>query len=123
MNRLLVIAVLALAACGPPAKLSEVESQVFTPSCVFSSCHKGASGAGGLSLEGKTYARIVGVSAVDAPNRTLVVAGDLTKSYLYEKLTKATPQAGVQMPQGGVALDAQSVEMVRSWIADGAKDN
>ena len=112
----------AFVSCGPPAKLSEVEQAVFTPSCVFSSCHQGASGAGSLNLQGKTWARLVNVTAADAPTRTLVVPGDLKNSYLWEKLTKEQPQAGVRMPQGAT-LDTASLEMVQSWIQNGAKDD
>lgn len=121
MRALYLAAALFLLGCAPPATLTEVEREVFVPSCVFSSCHKGL-GASGLSLEGKTYARIVNVDAVDAPGRKLVVAKDLKASYLYEKISSNTPQTGTRMPQGAV-MDQESLDLVKSWIEAGAKDD
>ena len=57
-----VVVMLVLCACGPAGTLSKVESDVFAKSCAQTSCHKGASSAGNLNLEGKTYAKLVGVA-------------------------------------------------------------
>jgi hypothetical protein len=123
MSRAIVcLPALLAAACGPPATLTEVEREVFVPSCVFSSCHKGQ-GASGLSLDGKTWARLVNVDAVDAPGRKLVVAKDLEASYLYEKISSSTPQTGTRMPQAAAPLDRESIELVKSWIENGARDD
>lgn len=120
-SALAALAALALLGCAP-ATLTEVEREVFTPSCVFSSCHQGAFAQAGLALDGRTYARLVNVGAVEAAGRALVVPKDLAQSYLYEKLTREAPQSGVRMPQGAT-LDAQQLELVRSWIQAGAQDD
>jgi hypothetical protein len=124
MRRVLVI--LALTACGGGTPtLSQVQTQVFTPTCAgFSSCHQGASGAGGLDLEsGKSFGQLINQPAVGVMGKIRVKPGDPDGSYLMEKLTKAMPAAGVQMPNGGDPLEPALIEMVRSWIAAGAPNN
>jgi hypothetical protein len=124
MKRALLLLAICVVGCGAPAKFSEVQEKVFTPSCVFSSCHSGSNPAGSLNLEaGKAYAQLVDAVSKDAPGHTRVVAGDTKTSYLYEKLTSTQPAAGVRMPQGGDALEADRLEMVRSWITNGAKND
>jgi len=56
------------------------------------------------------------------PSENLVTPGDPTDSYLYEKLSTATPQVGQQMPQSG-QLDPSLLDLVQQWIAAGALDN
>lgn len=123
-RRALIVLLLAVAGCGAkaPATLGEIERGVFTRSCVFSACHKGASPAGGLGLDAQTHHKLVGKAATGAPGKTLVIASDPDGSYLMEKLRSTRPAAGTRMPPTD-ALDADSLEMVRSWIADGAKNN
>lgn len=122
MTRALLALPLLVAACGPP-RFSELQDKVFTPSCVFSTCHDSA-GGGGLVLTGsRSYSQLVGVASVGAPGRTRVVAGDVANSYLIEKLSKAVPAAGVQMPQGGDGLEADRLELIKAWITAGAKND
>ncbi|MSP92243.1 MAG: hypothetical protein EXR79_10650 [Myxococcales bacterium] len=109
----------AAAANGTPATYADVKAKVFV-SCVFSTCHKGASPAGGLGLDGDARAQLVDKAAAGEPTRKRVVAGDPAASYLMDKLTQAKPAVGDPMPPGG-ALEAERIEMVRSWIAAGAK--
>ncbi len=122
-----------LVACGHPATLTEVQDTVFTPSCAFSSCHGG--NAGGLSLEaGDSYAALVGVSAtgidaltnpdVDVSGEILVIAGDPDNSYLIKKLTiGATGIKGSPMPDGTSGSDGDRVDLIASWIENGALDD
>lgn len=53
--------------------------------------------------------------------RSYVVPGKPDESLLLLKLTAAT--CGDRMPLGGDPLTANQLEMVRSWIASGAKDD
>lgn len=106
---------------GAPATLTEIEAEIFARSCTFSACHKGASPAGGLGLEGATHDKLVDIMATGAA-KPLVVPGDPDGSYLYEKLTATTPTAGDPMPPGA-PLSADKLEKVRSWIAAGAADD
>jgi hypothetical protein len=122
----LLLFVLA-AACSPPPiapTFANVQSNVFTPSCVFSSCHSGTAPGGGLSLEeGKAYDQLINVSSSAATGKVRVVPGNVSGSYLNEKLTSDTPAAGVRMPQGNGALEPERLQLIQSWIADGAKKN
>lgn len=51
----------------------------------------------------------------------LVVPGDASASLLYQKLTN--PTCGGKMPLGGSPLTAVQLEMVRTWIDNGAQDD
>lgn len=130
MRRLASVLILAfVAGCGDPdaepevpATLQEIEAEVFAKSCAFSTCHKGASPAGGIALDGPTYDVLVGKESVGAPGRILVVPGDPAASYVYEKLTQEKPANGTQMPPTA-PLGAARLEMIKSWIEAGAKND
>lgn len=110
---------------APPPTFADVQEQVFTPSCAFSSCHGASAPASQLDLsDGAAWAEIVGVDSVDNPGHTLVVAGDPDASYLVSKCTEGAPDlVGEPMPQGSSGLDAERLTLLRDWITDGAQDN
>jgi hypothetical protein len=126
------------AACGgssgpsTPATLATVQKDVFSVSCSISvSCHKGA-GQGMLNLEsGMTYAQLVNRSAPEKMDEMLVKPGDPDHSYVMDKVLDrnlpkepaGTTPAWTSMPPGGPMIDANQLEELRSWIADGAKNN
>lgn len=105
-----------------PARLSQIEATIFTRSCTFSTCHGDPSPKQELRLVAPTYAGLVQVAATGAPGRIRVVPGRPDESYLVEKLTRMTPAAGEQMPPSQ-PLPAAEIEMIRSWIAAGARDD
>lgn len=107
---------------APPATLTEVERRVFQPSCAFSSCHRGPAPAAELDLQGRTFARLVGVAATQVATRQRVVPGDAEASYLFEKLSHASPAVGERMPPA-TPPDVAQLELVRSWIENGARDD
>lgn len=106
-----------------PATLGNVQQDVFALSCTFSSCHSSGAAKGGLVLEPGSFGKLVNVGAVGAPGRRLVVPGQPDASYLLEKLTSDRPAAGARMPPGGIALEAERVELVRAWIQAGAQND
>lgn len=110
--------------CKEPPPLSQIEQQIFTRSCNFSSCHSGsaATGSGGLSLESPSFAKLVNAKA-SIPGKTRVVPFDPDQSYLMEKLTKDKPTAGSRMPLASDPLPDEEIEMIREWIAGGALNN
>jgi hypothetical protein len=128
-----MLALLMVVACGAEtasdiggdgeATLSRVQSEVFTPSCAFSSCH-GSSGGGAADLdlsEGAAWAEVVGVASSEAPDETLVVPGDASASYLVRKCTPgASGIVGDPMPDGGEGLDAERLALLVTWIDAGA---
>jgi hypothetical protein len=127
------VSLLLLAGCQGPATLTRVQEEVFTPSCAFSSCHGG--NAGELSLEaGDSYGNLVGVPVagiddevnpdVDVSGEIRVIPGDPENSYLIKKLTiGATGIKGSPMPDGFQGMEPERVEIVASWIANGALDD
>lgn len=111
---------LLLLACGAPT-LAEVQDEVFTPSCTFSTCHGASAPSAGLDLtEGAAHAGLVGVASADAPGETRVIAGDPDASYLVKKLLGEAGITGDPMPPGGAALDADKIDLVVRWIEAGA---
>ena len=134
---LLLTAVLLWASCGgedstvgpdesavegsrTEATLAEV-SEVFAVSCAFSGCHSGGDPAAGLSLEGDFAARIVGVASEQRSDLKLVDPGNPDKSYLLIKVRGDDEMVSQRMPPGN-PLSAEQVEIIRAWIASGAKE-
>jgi hypothetical protein len=103
---------------------TNVQSEIFTPSCAFSSCHGGSYGSGDLDLsEGNAYADTVGVESTVA-GEILVVAGDSASSYLVKKCTKDATFEGSVMPEGQVdGLDAERLDLLERWIDAGAAED
>ena len=92
---------------------------LFDASCT--GCH-GQGGQGGLDLRaGSSRDYLVGVVSPThgAPR---VAPGDPAGSVLYDTLVGAGTYGQV-MPPSGSGFSAGDLELVRSWIADGAIDN
>jgi hypothetical protein len=109
----------------PPfgANFSEIQSNVFTPTCATSGCHVGAGAPQGLRLdEANSYALLVGVASSEVPSVLRVAANDPTNSYLIQKL-EGMASVGSQMPLNGTALDQSDIDIIRQWISDGAIDD
>ena len=140
------LAAIAIAACGTPPVPPDAADplcfdpqgavaptftnvqRVFTAQCTNTICH----GNFEVSLLAPAYDRIVGKPAVDNPpttdscGGTLVAPGDPAGSYLYVKVSSDTPCAGTRMPRNefaaGVLPDCER-ELIRQWIAAGAKND
>ena len=102
------------------ATLAQV-SEVFAVSCAFSGCHSGGDPVAGLSLEGDFAAHIVGVASEQRSDLKLVDPGNPNKSYLLMKVRGDDEIISQQMPPGN-PLPAEQVEIIRAWIASGAKE-
>ncbi len=101
--------------------LDEQVSEVFAVSCAFSGCHSGGEPAADLSLEGDFAARIVGVASGQRPDLMLVYPDNPDRSYLLLKVRGDDEIVSQQMPPGRV-LPPEQVEIIRAWIASGAKE-
>jgi len=105
---------------GPPpltADFDSIQQNVFTPICT--NCHAGAAAPLGLRLEaGVSYAQLVGVPSVEAPEVLRVAPGDPDASYLVHKIEG---RAGERMPLGGPPLPQATIDVIRQWIVDGAQ--
>jgi hypothetical protein len=53
--------------------------------------------------------------------RTSDSTGNADSSYLYIKVSSATPKNGNRMPLNGTALTADQIKVIRRWIETGAK--
>ena len=134
----------ALAACGggggdgggggggggttpPPTfgpNFSEVQSNVFTPTCAVSGCHQGAAAPQALRLDSvNSYGLLVGVASMEVPAIMRVAPGDPINSYLIQKLEGTAGIIGGRMPLNRVPLDQSVINIIRQWITDGAIDD
>jgi len=106
---------------GP--NFSEIQANVFTPTCATTGCHFGAGAPQGLRLdEANSYGLLVGVASGEASSILRVAAGDPNNSYLIQKL-EGTASVGARMPLNAPALDRAAIDTIRQWITDGAIDD
>lgn len=134
----LAVAAVAAAGCGdvksptappPPAAggiaftFSQVQAEVFTPSCAKAGCHVAGIAAGQLVLQaGASYGEIVGRSAIGNPSLDRVEPGDPERSYLLKKLRGDADITGDRMPQDGPPfLSQEQFEGIAGWIWAGAR--
>lgn len=100
---------------------SSIQSHVLTPICT--TCHSSAAAPLGLRLdEASSYALLVNAPSVQVPAVLRVQPGNPDASYLVQKL-EGTAAVGARMPLGQPALPAESIAVIRQWIADGAQDD
>jgi hypothetical protein len=109
---------------APPAKVTftEVYDQVLNGSCL--SCHTGFIGQfDGLDMSTKAtaYANTVNKSSSRCASETLVVPGHAESSLLYLKVT--SPPCGSLMPQNAPALPQSSLDLIKTWIDEGAPND
>jgi hypothetical protein len=101
---------------------SEIQANVFTPTCATSNCHAGAVLGAGLDLtSANSYAMLVGVASTQNAGVQRVNPGSPNNSYLVQKL-EGSGATGSRMPPSG-ALPQADVTTIRQWISDGAIDD
>ncbi len=136
----IVVATLALAACGagsgegldqngqplrpPPAglqpTLASIQDNVFTVTCAVSGCHGGAGAQQGLRLDpGFSAGNLINVASPRDPNLIRVIPGNPDASFIIQKL-EGTQTLGDRMPDGGPYLPQSTIDVIRQWIQDGA---
>jgi uncharacterized protein (TIGR03118 family) len=109
--------------------LTELQTQIFTPIC--SGCHTGIGTAlpGVQNLTaGNTFANIVNVASIEQPTLSRIKPGDAANSYLVKKILGAAGITGSRMPLGcGTAgnpcLDDATIDLVKTWVNQGALNN
>ncbi|MEM6292555.1 MAG: hypothetical protein AAGA54_14870 [Myxococcota bacterium] len=108
---------------GGGATLSEHVQPIFDQSCAFAGCHSTNSPAAGLDLSpGKSRAALLDIASEQNPDVPLVTAVNPTNSYLMVKVTGAGV-SGQRMPLNGDPLSESQLEVLRTWIIQGAPDN
>ncbi len=107
-----------------PATLSELQRDIFTPTCDSFGCHNADSARAGLVLvAGMSFAELVNEPSSQRPEFDRVEPGDPENSYIVKKLRGDGDVEGERMPDGGPFLSAAELARVVSWINDGAPDN
>jgi hypothetical protein len=112
---------------------------IFVASCSFSSCHGSTRGnhngvflgTAGANDAPAIRAGLVGQPSTQSPSTPLVTPSDPSRSYLFRKLQGtmcgledcSSGKCGQTMPRGGDKLDAAKLDIVRTWIMQGATDS
>src|SRR5215469_13772102 len=100
-------------------EFKSIQDNVFTPICA--KCHIGAGAPQGLQLdEAHSYALLVGVPSTEQPDVLRVKAGDPDSSYLVQKIEGVSSISGVRMPFGGPYLPQSTIDVIRTWVTNGA---
>ncbi|MEM7281844.1 MAG: Ig-like domain-containing protein, partial [Pseudomonadota bacterium] len=95
-----------------------IQDNIFTPMCI--TCHAGAGAPAGLQLdEDNSFNMLVNIPSSQVPTLLRVEPGDPDDSYLVQKL-EGTQTVGGRMPQGGPFLEQSDIDVVRTWVTDGA---
>jgi hypothetical protein len=111
---------------GPTGEYVTIQKEIFTPSCISSSCHSSGTRAGGLSLTAlESYdalVNIVPVNAAAAERGLLLVAPeDVSASFLVNKVNGDLADGeGLVMPLGAPLLSPDQIAMIEIWIENGA---
>lgn len=109
---------------GGPATLTELQDDLFTPTCDNFGCHNADSASAGLVLaEGMSFAELVNEPSRQRPEFDRVEPGDPDNSYIVKKLRGDADINGDRMPEGGPFLDDAELARLISWINDGAPNN
>ena len=105
------------------ANFSEIQNNVFTPTCAVSGCHQGAGAPQGLRLDSaNSYGLLVDVASTEVPLILRVARNDPDNSYIIQKL-EGTASVGARMPLNQGALSSSVIAIIRQWITDGAIDD
>ena len=114
--------------------MASIQGDVFSTSCAFGSCHRGARAAARLDLsEGEACRNLIGVPSCVFPDRLRVMPGSPEQSYLLQKLTGqnlgsnptgqcalATNGRPQRMPLGADPLCQGKIDQITQWIQQGA---
>ncbi|MBI4606304.1 MAG: putative metal-binding motif-containing protein [Planctomycetes bacterium] len=99
---------------------------IWDRSCSSFLCHDAQAPAGRLNLlPGAAYLMLVDRRSEDVPAMDRVEPFDPDRSYLWHKLNGtqlSVGGAGLQMPRGVAPLAPETMELIRTWILEGAPE-
>lgn len=99
------------------ADLASIQASIFVPSCGSAACHGGAQPAANLDLtKADLSPELVGASAATCDGWARVVPGSSDKSFLFQKLSAASPACGDPMPSAGPHLSSAQLGCLKQWI-------
>lgn len=106
--------------CGPVVGFAQHVEPLLADRCASSGCHSGARPSASLSLVvGRSYDELVDVPS-SCRGLPLVAPGEVSRSYLWNKLTGVEMCSGTLMPKRDQSLATAELEIIRSWICRGA---
>ncbi|MDF2694168.1 MAG: hypothetical protein K0S65_2551 [Labilithrix sp.] len=122
---------------NPTVTFAKDVMPIFSQSCAFASCHGSTTGTtNGVFLGGTDPARvhqaIVDVRSSKLPTMSYVKPGDPRESFLLRKMDASQcpldaqctgADCGEAMPRNGSELPVETRDIVRRWIAQGAKND
>lgn len=110
---------------GTALAFSQIQAQIFTPSCAKAGCHAASAASAGLVLEaGRAYGELVGRPSTQNGGLARVAPGDPERSYLILKLRGDPSITGQRMPQNGPPfLTPEQIDGIAAWIRAGAPNN
>ncbi len=110
---------------GAAFTFSQIQREIFTPTCAKAGCHAASTAQEGLILDaGRSYALLVGHPASEASALNRVQPGSPESSYLILKLRGDPSISGLRMPQDGPPyLTAAQIDGIAGWIRAGAPNN
>lgn len=115
------------AECPDSVCLSRDIQPILSTNCAVAGCHAGTSPQQGMNLsEGLAYQNIVNVPANERTGMMRVLPSQPDSSYLVHKIqgTQGTVGGiGERMPLGQPPLTQTQIDLIRAWIAAGAKNN
>jgi hypothetical protein len=131
---LLGLSLVALVACGDDGgpgndvSFSAEIQPIFTANCALSGCHTGTSPAAGQNLSaGQAYSNIVNVASTTLPSMDRVEPGQPDQSFLVHKIQGTQgplgSNMGARMPLNANPLSQTQIDLIRSWITQGALNN
>lgn len=101
--------------------LENIQTNIFNTSCAVSGCHQEPNAPMGLDLsEGNAHDNLVNVPSEEVPDLLRVEPGAPDESYLVMKIEGAPGIVGNRMPRGRPPLSEEQIQLIRTWIAEGA---
>lgn len=102
--------------------LTAIQRDIFSPTCAASGCHDPLTHSEGLVLSAAevSFNALVGVPSA-CSGKIRVVPGEPSASYLLDKLGDGEALCGSRMPRNLPSLTTGELQLIRDWIASGAK--
>ncbi|HMB93151.1 MAG TPA: hypothetical protein VKP65_20030 [Rhodothermales bacterium] len=108
----------------PEPTLTSIQETIFDTNCALSGCHAGANAQQGMDLSaGQSFDSIVGVASRERPGLLRVNPGSPDDSYLVHKIQGNSDIVGQRMPLGGSPLSSDQINLIRTWITNGAQND
>jgi hypothetical protein len=100
--------------------LDSIQTNVFDVNCAVPGCHGGAAAQQGLRLDaGFSAGNLINVASPRDPNLIRVIPGNPDASFIIQKL-EGTQTLGDRMPDGGPYLSQSMIDVICTWIQNGA---